>query len=235
MKARTGIRLPLVAAALLVLCLGDVWGEQRIIENVDNAAGSADSQPDFVQGDPSKVPPRPRSPDSPQPGMSLKVPKLTPEEEHSTNLPSGMKCDACQAVVYQMVEQLKLRESKQLSKEKGKPLRESQYLEVFEDLCNGEWSGYGVKDVDGVHMLSGPGLSAEGHMSMMYGGGMWPRRLNKKCGQIVEDMGEDELYQAYYSMKDKPSGINPLLFCKTILPDCKTKATQKKKSSKQEL
>ena len=66
-------------------------------------------------------------------------------------------------------------------------------------------------------------------------GGMWPRRLNKKCGQIVEDMGEDELYQAYYSMKDKPSGINPLLFCKTILPDCKTKATQKKKSSKQEL
>ena len=63
-------------------------------------------------------------------------------------------------------------------------MRESQYLEVFEDLCNGEWSGYGVKDVDGIHMLSGPGLSAEGHMSMMYGGkglarpsGLWPRLI----------------------------------------------------------
>ena len=58
----------------------------------------------------------------------------------------------------------------QLKRERGKPLRESQYLEVFEDLCNSDWEGYGLKEIDGVTTLSGPGLPAESHMSMMSGG-----------------------------------------------------------------
>ena len=73
---------------------------------------------------------------------------------------------------------------------------------------------------------------------MFLAGGMWPRRLNKKCGQIVESIGEDELYEMYVEMKEKPSGMRPELFCKTVVTDCKkpTKkpvtSGKKKKSAK---
>ena len=36
--------------------------------------------------------------------MSFSSPNLTPEEMHSSHMPENLKCDACSAVVYQVIE-----------------------------------------------------------------------------------------------------------------------------------
>lgn len=59
---------------------------------------------------------------------------------------------------------------------KGKPLPESEIIDVFETVCDKSWDDYGLKSVNGVNRLSGEGLEAKDVPGMMQGGGKWPGR-----------------------------------------------------------
>lgn len=148
--------------------------------------------------------------------MRFETPKMNEEEQHSPHTPKSfeMTCDACTAIAYQMSKALRKAEDKKPSL-KGKPLPESDYLDVFEAVCDNSWDDYGLKTVQGVNRLSGPGVEAKDFPGMMQGGGKWPGRLAQKCGGLVGDIGEDELYTEFRKTRDL---FNYL--CKEYTKDC---------------
>lgn len=144
--------------------------------------------------------------------MTFTMPEVTEEEQHSMHIPSNMACDACTAVAYQVSLHLKKAEAK-----KRKPLIESEYLDLFDWICHtNTFNDYGIKAVNGVNRLSGDGTEAKDVPGMMQGGGKWPGRLGEKCGTMIGDIGEDEVYAEY--RKTKGDLLN--LFCKVSTKDC---------------
>ncbi|XP_035204578.1 marginal zone B- and B1-cell-specific protein-like [Stegodyphus dumicola] len=108
--------------------------------------------------------------DPPGEKMSLSVPKLSEEETESNHMPNHLKCDACLAVAYQI--QVGFKELKK----KSPKVKESDVLDVLEQICNTGFNEYGVKQVDNMNRLSGPGLETEHVMGMTQMGGRWPHR-----------------------------------------------------------
>lgn len=140
------------------------------------------------------------------------MPDMTDEEQHSEHVPYNLKCDACMAVVYQMEKQLQRAEKKS----GGKALKESDYLDAFEKAC--EWSSYenyGIKSVNGVNRISGEGLEANDVPGMLGGGGKWPGRISQRCGTLVGDIGEDDIYMEYRKRKSLEDFL-----CKEQSKDC---------------
>lgn len=148
--------------------------------------------------------------------MRFETPKMNEEEQHSPHTPKSFEitCDACTAIAYQMENALKKAEEKKPSL-KGKPLPESELIDLFETVCDKSWDDYGIKTVKGVNRLSGPGLEAKDVPGMMQGGGKWPGRLATKCGNLVGDIGEDELYAEYRKGKNLFNFL-----CKDYTKDC---------------
>jgi hypothetical protein len=64
-------------------------------------------------------------------------------------------------------------------------------------VCDTKWDEYGVKTIDGVTRLNGPGLAAKDTPGMILGGGKWPQRLRDYCGEVVGEVGEDDIYAMY--------------------------------------
>merc|ERR1712086_393614 len=141
---------------------------------------------------------------------SFSTPELSQEEEKSSVLPANMHCSACRAVTYQMSVQLpavKSKSSNLYTNKKGqKKVKESAYLEAFDKICHGEkdkpdsgLGGYGVKPLNGVNVLSGPGLPAASQPGILMGGSKWPGRLGNKCGEMLGELGEEEIWTAFSS------------------------------------
>jgi hypothetical protein len=143
---------------------------------------------------------------------SFAPPETSAEENDSVVLPRHLRCDGCRAVTHVMAEQLKKMTEKPGSTyktKKGKTrMKESVYLEAIETTCRGEQGkpdnglgAYGIKAVNGRNRLSGPGLTASDLPGVIMGGSKWPRRLRNKCGELVGEHGEDEIYDAFARSK----------------------------------
>eukprot|EP00112_Aurelia_sp_Birch-Aquarium-sp1_P022011 Seg607.5 transcript_id=Seg607.5/GoldUCD/mRNA.D3Y31 product="Marginal zone B- and B1-cell-specific protein" protein_id=Seg607.5/GoldUCD/D3Y31 len=144
--------------------------------------------------------------------MTFSMPKMTEEEQHSQHMPQNLKCDACTAVAFQMAKHLEKAERKI----GGKALKESDYLDIFEKVCDWEvYQDYGIKSANGVNRISGEGLEAKDVPGMLGGGGKWPGRLAERCGTLVGEIGEDEIYAEY---RKKKSLTNFL--CNVSSKDC---------------
>jgi len=156
----------------------------------------------------------------PEPGkMTFSSPQLSDEETHSNFMPANLRCDACTAVAHQLTVALKKAESRT----KTKKLKESEYLDVFEKTCGSDtYQDYGLKQVEGVNRLSGPGLYTASVPGMLMGGGKWPGRLSSKCFEYVGDMGEDEMYDAFREEEH----LNGVL-CQQLTKDCEGVNVQK--------
>ncbi|XP_070544672.1 marginal zone B- and B1-cell-specific protein-like [Ptychodera flava] len=103
--------------------------------------------------------------------LSFKTPDLSDEEAYSLHLPQELKCDACRIVAYTMKERFDAAHKKRPSL---KVLPESEILDILDEICTDKWENIGLKEIEGVKRLSGPGLETKDVPGVMQGGGKWP-------------------------------------------------------------
>ncbi|XP_028384400.1 marginal zone B- and B1-cell-specific protein [Phyllostomus discolor] len=127
------------------------------------------------------------------------APQLDDEEKYSAHMPAHFRCDACRAVAYQMEQHLAKAEAKLHTHGGHQELSESAYTDVLDKSCSQAWQDYGVREVNQVKRLTGPGLSngPEPHISVMITGGPWPIRLSVTCLHYLGEFGEDQIYEAH--------------------------------------
>uniref|UniRef100_A0A646QFJ0 Marginal zone B-and B1-cell-specific protein n=1 Tax=Hemiscolopendra marginata TaxID=943146 RepID=A0A646QFJ0_9MYRI len=123
--------------------------------------------------------------------MKFKAPELSEEETESNYIPDALKCDACQAVAFQIKQALLSAKDRKKSKE----LVESEILDILWPLCDNGFEQYGLKEVEGVNRLSGPGLETTESAGLVQMGGKWPRRIRDICSVLIGDLDEMELYK----------------------------------------
>ncbi|XP_077999365.1 marginal zone B- and B1-cell-specific protein-like [Glandiceps talaboti] len=157
--------------------------------------------------------------------LSFKTPDLSDEEAHSQHLPPELKCDACRILAYTMKEKFDAAHKKRPSLKK---LPESEVIDMLETVCNAEWENIGLKEIDGVKRLSGPGLDTKDVPGVMQGGGKWPHRINQQCGYFVGEHGEDVIYDNYH---ENPKKFEKWL-CYGADGDCAVKEKKGKKAKK---
>ncbi|XP_019620268.1 PREDICTED: marginal zone B- and B1-cell-specific protein-like [Branchiostoma belcheri] len=121
-------------------------------------------------------------------------PDVNSEESESMHMPDYLKCDACRIIAYKFTERLE-----KVTKKRTKTLSESEIIDTFEEVCEASWDDYGIKEVDGLKRLSGPGLETKEVPGVMQGGGKWPYRLKEMCYNYVGIEGEEELYDVFKS------------------------------------
>eukprot|EP00658_Telonema_sp_P-2_P022260 TRINITY_DN18897_c0_g1_i4.p2 TRINITY_DN18897_c0_g1~~TRINITY_DN18897_c0_g1_i4.p2 ORF type:complete len:175 (+),score=43.94 TRINITY_DN18897_c0_g1_i4:193-717(+) len=143
---------------------------------------------------------------------SFSPPQLTAEEEKSSVMPKHLLCDACRAVSYQMgryLDEFNKPGNTYTNKNGETRIKESAYLEALELTCNGDrkrpdqgLAQYGVKAVNGRNRLSGPGLESSDKPGILMGGSKWPGRLANRCGELLGEHGEEEIYGVYARGED---------------------------------
>lgn len=142
--------------------------------------------------------------------MTFKAPDLNAEESHGRFLPDHLKCDACQAIAHQFYS--KYKEFNDLHKHYQFQLPESEVLDLTENICTVEtFDRYGLKTVDGINRLTGPGIETEGVPGMIAGGGKWPGRLAEMCASLVELLGEETIYGTFRKSPNKEEKLRDLL------------------------
>ncbi|XP_014919643.1 marginal zone B- and B1-cell-specific protein [Acinonyx jubatus] len=136
-----------------------------------------------------------------RPPLTATAPQLDDEEKYSAHMPAHLRCDACRAVAYQMWQHLAKAEAKLHTRDSGgqQELSESVYTDILDRSCSQTWQGYGVREVNQVKRLTGPGLSKgpEPNISVMITGGPWPTRLSMTCLHYLGEFGEDQIYEAH--------------------------------------
>ncbi|XP_022317349.2 marginal zone B- and B1-cell-specific protein-like [Crassostrea virginica] len=130
--------------------------------------------------------------------IRLSPPTLDEEEQNSPHMPRALRCDGCRAVAYQLSSEFNRRQKNLVKKKK---LSESDVIEIVEKVCSNGFENYGLKGVDGVNRLSGPGLETEKSPGMMQGGGRWPIRLQNICNAYVGELEEEGIYEGF--LEDK--------------------------------
>ncbi|XP_062606229.1 marginal zone B- and B1-cell-specific protein-like isoform X1 [Saccostrea cucullata] len=126
--------------------------------------------------------------------IRLSPPKLDDEEQNSPHMPHALRCDGCRAIAHQLSFEFYRRHR---VRPKLKRLTESDVMEIVERVCNSHFDNYGLKAVDGVNRLSGPGLETEKSPGMMQGGGRWPVRFQNMCNAYVGELDEEGIYEGY--------------------------------------
>lgn len=133
--------------------------------------------------------------------LSATAPQLDEEEKYSAHMPAHLRCDACRAVSYQMWQHLAKAEAKLHTPDSRgqQELSESVYTDILDRSCSQNWQDYGVREVNQVKHLTGPGLSKgpEPGISVMITGGPWPSRLSATCFHYLGEFGEDQIYKAH--------------------------------------
>ncbi|XP_069892234.1 marginal zone B- and B1-cell-specific protein [Dipodomys merriami] len=133
--------------------------------------------------------------------LSATAPQLDEEEKYSAHMPVHMQCDACRAVAYQMWQHLAKAEAKlHIADSRGRlELTESVYMDVLDQSCSQSWQDYGVREVNQVKRLIGPGLGKEPQprIRVVITGGPWPSRLSKTCLHYLGEFGEDLIYETH--------------------------------------
>jgi len=130
----------------------------------------------------------------------LRAPTMDEEEKLSKNMPERYRCDACKAVMFQLDKALRAKHFG------SRRLKQWEYTDLFDEACHkGGFKGYGVKMVNGINELSGPGIEKEDPLTkhigtMQFNSESWSERLAGLCRSFVyEKIGEDETYDMFYS------------------------------------
>ncbi|XP_020023508.2 marginal zone B- and B1-cell-specific protein [Castor canadensis] len=156
--------------------------------------------------------------------LSATAPQLDDEEKYSVHMPAHMRCDACRAVAYQMWQHLAKAEAKLHSPDsRGRQeLSESVYTDVLDRSCSQSWQDYGVREVNQVKHLIGPGLSKEPEpsISVVITGGLWPSRLSTTCMYYLGEFGEERIYEAHQQGEEALEA----LLCRGAHAACSEKA-----------
>ncbi|XP_025873013.1 marginal zone B- and B1-cell-specific protein [Vulpes vulpes] len=157
--------------------------------------------------------------------LTATAPQLDDEEKYSAHMPAHLRCDACRAVAYQMWQHLAKAEAKLHTPDSGGrrwELSESVYIDVLDKSCSQSWQGYGVREVNQVKRLTGPGLSKgpEPSISVMITGGPWPTRLSMTCLHYLGEFGEDQIYEAH----QQGQGALEALLCGGLKGACSEEA-----------
>lgn len=78
-------------------------------------------------------------------------------------------------------------------------LSESSYTDVLDRSCSQTWKDYGVREINQVKRLTGPGLNQDTQpgISVMITGGLWPTRLSRTCLNYLGEFGEEQIYEAH--------------------------------------
>ncbi|XP_008566844.1 PREDICTED: marginal zone B- and B1-cell-specific protein [Galeopterus variegatus] len=133
--------------------------------------------------------------------LTATAPQLDDEEKYSAHMPAHLRCDACRAVAYQMWQHLAKAEARLHTPDSRgqRKLSELIYTDVLDRSCSQNWQDYGVREVNQVKRLTGPGLSkgTEPSISVMITGGPWPIRLSTTCWQYLGEFGEDQIYEVH--------------------------------------
>lgn len=137
--------------------------------------------------------------------------KLSEEESLSKAIPAQHRCNVCKAIVFQLSEGFRA-----LGKRR---LKDWETEEVYEQVCEGTrttWQKYGARDIEGNPELTGPGLlnpaPTGGNVVVTSTGGVWADRLKMACLQMVDEVGESEMYKLY--MRDGTyEGIDEMELC----------------------
>ncbi|XP_064594860.1 marginal zone B- and B1-cell-specific protein-like [Liolophura sinensis] len=119
---------------------------------------------------------------------------MNDEGDFSEHVPDDLKCDACKLLAKKLTEKFDYIHKRRPSVRR---LKESDILTVTEAVCNGPFDDYGVKEVNKVMRLSGPGLETNGLPGVTQSGGKWPHRLLKMCNGYLGELDEIEIYEKY--------------------------------------
>lgn len=126
--------------------------------------------------------------------QTMKMPKLSEEEEklsqgyRATMFPLKFRCDACQAVSFQVWTQLTKFHQDRIS---VKRMSETNLYALIEKGCSRPlYEHYGVKGLEGgENVLSGPGTPSKEFPGVMHGGGSWPIKMKDFCDKVFYDSG----------------------------------------------
>lgn len=130
--------------------------------------------------------------------LSFTPPQLSDEEQEAHGTPASMRCDACVAITWNIFQRFLKAEALLPRSRENSKLYESELFEITDEVCERRvFNNYGVKTVDGRNRLSGDGLAAGDEPGMLMGGGQWPRRMGDACGNILGDLGEEEVYTTF--------------------------------------
>jgi len=129
-------------------------------------------------------------------GQGLASVKAGDEEWEAKVCPRHMRCDCCAASAFWIHRSLKLAHKERFMKK----LREDVVIDTIDDVCLPKTFSrtYGIKNVNGRHVLSGGGLKgfyASGGASGVLGPGQW---LNAACREVQGEMEEDGLYDLFW-------------------------------------
>merc|ERR1712216_72632 len=128
------------------------------------------------------------------------VPAFDEEESstYNTNVPKKFQCDACTGIAFTLTNAFVTQE-----RLLAKALPESEYYDLIEKVCNEEIVGqYGIKSRHGNaydKVFSGPGLKAHDLPDGQFGGEHWDKRMTKLCEELVDEFGEEEIYEMHRS------------------------------------
>ena len=123
--------------------------------------------------------------------IQLTAPAISEEDQLSPVLPRQYRCNACQGVRHKL----------QAASGKMRKPSEIALTEAYEKTCHWKtFQGYGISMINGRNVLTGPGIETEkdtgnGMGSIQMGGEMWGRRLGGLCTEIVEEVGEMEIFE----------------------------------------
>lgn len=130
--------------------------------------------------------------------ISFSPPTLNDEEAHSKHIPTHLKCDACTVIAYKIRKAFDKEHAKRKS---VKQLPESDIIRIVEEVCWDKFEQYGIKEVNKIKRLSGPGLETEEVPGVMQGGGKWPERLSRFCHSYNEELEDTNIYTHYLQNK----------------------------------
>lgn len=138
------------------------------------------------------------------------TPDLSDEDSMSIHMPKYLSCDACRIISMRFSDSLTKEIAKFPSvKNYKKELSEDRIDDILENICNDEWTQYGIKEVEGINRLSGPGFETNDVPGVMQGGGKWPFRFKQFCNIIIGDLGEDVIYRTF--RKTSATGLEELM------------------------
>lgn len=165
--------------------------------------------------------------------MTFTMPQTTDEERLSQVLPEHLECDVCRAIEFHMPKFFQKLERRRKVSERKSYLNEGAYIEAVEMLCShSTFSGYGIKEVNGNHRLSGPGTEAADTPGVISGGGRIPTQMMDHCKSLVDDYGEKGIYEHYRKNiigGDAVTNEGKEDFCLEVTLDCLPAEEKRKK------
>jgi hypothetical protein len=147
--------------------------------------------------------------------FSFETPEHTEEQEASQFMPEDLTCDGCEVVAYKIFEAFQVFNSKHPHYKNQLP--ESEVISIFDEIClenaDKTFGNYGMKQVNGKAVLSGPGLKTAELAGVVAGGGKWPSRLGKMCEFFRGELDDIRIYNAYKEHPRNRKGLTKFL-CK---------------------